>query len=142
MADPTTISGSLMFLQHSDTPGGTRDKAVCITDVSYDGSRNVNSDETHCGVLKSTGPASHTFTMSAVVDTAPDADEASYNDYQTLFVNNTKKYWHLTDADETVYHGGYGWITALGQQNTTGQTAKFTLTVEIDGDLDTTATSS
>ncbi len=75
--------------------------------------------------------------MNAVVDTAPDATEASYNDYQTLYANNTKKYWHLTDSTETVYHGGYGWISALGQQNTSGQTAKFTMTIEIEGDIDT-----
>lgn len=138
MADPTTISGSVMFIEYSDTPGGAKKSAVCQSEGSFDGSRNVVSDETNCGVLKQLGPQNNRMTLNAVVDTAPDANEASYNDYQTLYANNTKKYWHLTDAANDIYHGGYGWISALGQQNTSGQTSKFTMTIEIDGDIDTT----
>jgi len=55
-----------------------------------------------------------------------------------LYQNNTQKYWHLTDSNNDLYHGGYGWISALGQQNVSGQTAKFTMTIEIDGDIDIT----
>jgi hypothetical protein len=84
------------------------------------------------------GPANNRFTLNAVVDLAPDAGEASYNDYQALYQNNTQKYWHLTDSNNDLYHGGYGWIAALGQQNVSGQTAKFTMTIEIDGDIDIT----
>lgn len=136
MADPTTINGSLMFISYSDTPGGTKKSAVCQSEGSFDGSRNVVSDETNCGVLKSLGPQNNRFTLNAVVDIAPDASEASYAEFQALYANNTKKYWHLTDAGENIYQGGYGWISALGQQNTSGQTSKFTLTIEIDGDID------
>lgn len=138
MADPTTISGSVMFIEYSDTPGGAKKSAVCQSEGSFDGSRNVVSDETNCGVLKQLGPQNNRMTLNAVVDVAPDANEASYNDYQTLYANNTKKYWHLTDSANDIYHGGYGWISALGQQNTSGQTSKFTMTIEIDGDIDTT----
>lgn len=138
MAAPTTISGSLMFIEYSDTPGGAKKSAVCQSEGSFDGSRNVVSDETNCGVLKSMGPANNRFTLNAVVDLAPDAGEASYNDYQALYQNNTQKYWHLTDSNNDLYHGGYGWISALGQQNVSGQTAKFTMTIEIDGDIDIT----
>lgn len=138
MADPTTISGSVMFIEYSDTPGGAKKSAVCQSEGSFDGSRNVVSDETNCGVLKSLGPQNNRLTLNAVVDTAPDATEASYNDFQTLYANNTKKYWHLTDSNNDIYHGGYGWISALGQQNVSGQTSKFTMTIEIDGDIDTT----
>lgn len=138
MADPTTISGSVMFIEYSDNPAGSKKSAVCQSEGSFDGSRNVVSDETNCGVLKSLGPQNNRFTLNAVVDTVPDAGEASYNDFQTLYANNTKKYWHLTDSNNDIYHGGYGWIAALGQQNVSGQTAKFTMTIEIDGDIDTT----
>jgi len=138
MAAPTTISGSLMFIEYSDTPSGAKKSAVCQSEGSFDGSRNVVSDETNCGVLKSMGPANNRFTLNAVVDLAPDAGEASYNDFQALYQNNTQKYWHLTDSNNDLYHGGYGWISALGQQNVSGQTAKFTMTIEIDGDIDIT----
>lgn len=138
MAAPTTISGSVMFIEYSDTPSGAKKSAVCQSEGSFDGSRNVVSDETNCGVLKSMGPANNRFTLNAVVDVAPDAGEASYNDFQALYQNNTQKYWHLTDSNNDIYHGGYGWIAALGQQNTSGQTAKFTMTIEIDGDIDIT----
>jgi len=138
MSAPTTISGSVMFIEYSDTPGSTKKSAVCQSEGSFDGSRNVVSDETNCGVLKSMGPANNRFTLNAVVDVDPDANEASYNEFQALYQNNTKKYWHLTDSANDIYNGGYGWIAALGQQNTSGQTAKFTMTIEIDGDIDIT----
>ncbi len=35
--------------------------------------------------LKVLGPQNNRFTLNAVVDTIPDATEASYNDFQTLF---------------------------------------------------------
>ncbi len=138
MADPTTISGSVMYISYSDTPGGTRKTAVCQSQGDFSGTTDVTSDQTNCGVLKAVGNSNNQFTLNAVVDTVPDADEASYNDFQTIYVNKTKKYWHLTDADETVYHGGYGWITSLGQQNASGQTAKLKRTIDIDGKIDTT----
>ena len=141
MADPTTVSGSLMFISYSDTPGGTRKSAVCQSQGDFTGSTDVNSDQTNCGVLKAVGNSNNQFSLNAVVDMAPDADEASYNDFQTLYAAKTKKYWHLSNADDSLYHGGYGWITALGQQNASGQTAKFTMTIDIDGDLDIVASS-
>ena len=89
MADPTTISGSVMFIEYSDTPSGAKKSAVCQSEGSFDGSRNVVSDETNCGTLKTLGPQNNRFTLNAVVDTAPDATEASFNDFQTR--KNNKK---------------------------------------------------
>ena len=88
MADATTISGSVMFIEYSDTPSGARKSAVCQSEGSFDGSRNVVSDETNCGTLKVLGPQNNRFTLNAVVDTVPDANEASYNDFQTLYLLN------------------------------------------------------
>lgn len=137
MADPTTVQANTMFIEYSDTPGGTRKSAVCQSQGDFTGSTDVTSEQTNCGVLKAVGNSNNQFSLNAVVDIDPDADEASYNDFQTLYVNKTKKYWHLTNATEDIYHGGYGWITALGQQNASGETAKFTMTIDIDGDIDT-----
>jgi len=47
MADATTISGSVMFIEYSDTPSGAKKSAVCQSEGSFDGSRNVVSDETN-----------------------------------------------------------------------------------------------
>lgn len=142
MADPTTISGKLMFLYYRDAPGSAASQLVCLQDANYNGSRNLISDETNCGVLKDTGQASHQFTGTAVVDTVPDAGEASYLDLQTLFLNDTQKYWELSDENDVIFHGGYGKITQLGNQNSAaGGASKFTLTVEVTGTLDVTPTS-
>lgn len=141
MADPTTLLASTMFIQYSDTPGDTRKSAVCLSQADFSGSATINSDETHCGILKGIGNSNNTFTGTAVVDMVPDVDEASYEDFKTLYAAKTKKYWHLTNADDSNYHGGYGWISALGNQNASGQTSKFTFTIDIDGDIDTVATS-
>lgn len=131
----TTLQGSTMFIEYANdnTLAGAK-VAVCQTEGSFDGSRNVVSDETNCGVLKSMGPANNRLTLNAVVDLTPDANEASFNDFLTLYNDNTKKFWALTD-DDNVMIAGYGWIASLGQQNTSGQTGKFTMTIEIDGDL-------
>ena len=137
----TTIEANTMFIQVSDTPGGTRKSAVCLTQADFSGTLGVNSDETHCGVLKAPGSSNNNFTGAAVVNTTPEADELSYEDFKTIYAPKTKKYWHLTNADDSNYHGGYGWISALGNQNASGQTSKFTFTVDIDGDIDTVATS-
>ncbi len=131
----TTLQGSTMFIEYANDNTLTGAKvAVCQTEGSFDGSRNVVSDETNCGVLKSMGPANNRLTLNAVVDLTPDANEASFNDFLTLYNDNTKKFWALTD-DDNVMISGYGWIASLGQQNTSGQTGKFTMTIEIDGDL-------
>jgi hypothetical protein len=95
MADPTTLLASTMFLQYSDTPGGTRKSAVCLSQADFSGSATINSDETHCGILKGIGNSNNTFTGTAVVDMVPDADEASYEDLKAIYVAKTKKYWHL-----------------------------------------------
>ena len=141
MADPTTIQASTMFIEYSDTPGGSRKSAVCLTQADFSGTTAVNSDETHCGVLKAVGSSNNQFSGTAVVDAVPDVTEASYEDFKTIYAAKTKKYWHLTNSNDSNYHGGYGWITALGNQNASGQTSKFTFTIDIDGDLDTEATS-
>ena len=132
---PSTISGSTMFITFADDNAGTNEKsAICQSEGSFDGSRNVVSDETNCGVLKSLGPQNNRLTLNAVVDINPSSGQASFNDFLTLYENNTKKYWALTDSTN-IYIEGDGWISAIGQQNTSGQTAKFTVTIEIDGDL-------
>ena len=91
MADPITLQGSTMFIQYSDTPGGTRKSAVCLSQADFSGSSTINSDETHCGILKGIGNSNNTFTGTAVVDMVPDADEASYEDFKTLYAAKTKK---------------------------------------------------
>ena len=132
----TTILANTVFLEYSDTPTGTRSTAVCLTQVDFTGSTSIQSTETHCGVLKGVGNSNNQFTASAVVDTTPDAGEASYDEFKALYAAKTKKYWHLANGDDSHYHGGYGWITALGNQNASGDTSKFTLTIEIDGNID------
>lgn len=132
----TTILANTVFLEYSDTPTGTRSSAVCLTQVDFTGSTAVQSTETHCGVLKGVGNSNNQFSASAVVDATPDAGEVSYNDLKEIYANKTKKYWHLANGDDSHYHGGYGWITALGNQNTSGDVSKFTLTIEIDGTMD------
>lgn len=132
----TTVNGSTMFISYSDDDTYANQKtAVCQSEGSFDGSRNVVSDETNCGILKSLGPQNNRLTLNAVVSTTPGATEASFNEFQALYAANTKKFWSLSDSTD-IYSEGYGWISAIGQQNTSGQTAKFTVTIELDGDVE------
>lgn len=140
--EPTTVSGKLMFLWYSDTEASDDSQLVCMIESNYSGTRNEITDETNCGSLSDTGAAKHQLTGTLVIDTAPDSGEVSYAALQTLFVNDTTKYWMLRDEDNTIFHGGLGKISQLGQQNSaSGGFAKATVTISLSGALDTTSQS-
>jgi len=67
MADATTISGSVMFIEYSDSPSSAKKSAVCQSEGSFDGSRNVVSDETNCGTLKVLGPQNNRLRLPTMI---------------------------------------------------------------------------
>lgn len=137
----STLQASTMFLQYGDTPAGPFKTVVCLSQADFSGSATINSDETHCGILKGIGNSNNTFTGTLVLETVPTVDEGSYEELKTIYAGKLKKYWQLTNDDDSNYHGGYGWLSALGNQNASGQTSKATFTVDIDGDIDIVPTS-
>ena len=52
---------------------------VCKQSASLDGSRNVSTEESDCGVFKSFGPSNYKLNFSGLVDIAPDADLLQYD---------------------------------------------------------------
>jgi len=139
MAAPTTVDSSLVLFSYSTDSGVTYKTVVCESDSNIEGSRNVVTDETKCGILKYPGPANFRVTFNGVVDSVPDATEASYTEIQAIFAANTKVYAKYTNVGTEPYHQGQGWFTRLGNQNAASGTSKFSFDFEFDGDVDVTA---
>lgn len=135
----TNVDAATMLLSYSVTDVDANYKSVvCESDSNIDGTMNVITDETKCGVLKGTGPIDWKASGTALVNTTPEADEGSYNEIQTLFLAKTLLYFKYTNVDESIYHKGRGWFTALGNQNASSGSSKFTWSVEINGDIENT----
>ena len=137
MADRTTVDASTVVISFADAPGGAYKSLVCETDSSVDLSRNETSEETKCGVLKELGPQNNKFSGNIVVVTDEDTDEASHADLLHLYTTKAKKYWTWTNTAGDVFVGGYGWVTSYSPQAPASGTVKASITIIIDGDIDT-----
>lgn len=134
----TTVSADIMLFSYSlNGPLGTFFTIVCEADSNYEGTVEFTRDVTKCGVLKNPGPMDNRITLNGTVNVTPEADEASYNEIQALAVAKTKVWARYTDVDEQIFHSGTGWFGTIGNQNTAGQTSKFSFTFEFDGDIST-----
>lgn len=141
MADRATVDASTVVLGYADTPSGTFKYLVCESDSNVDMSRNETTDETKCGVLKELGQQNNKFSGNIVVVTDEDTDEASHADLLALYAAKTKKYWTWTNTANDVFIGGYGWVSSYNPSAPASGTVKASLTITIDGDIDTTPTS-
>ena len=141
MADRATVDASTVVLGYADSPSGTFKYLVCESDSNVDMSRNETSDETKCGVLKELGPQNNKFSGNIVVVTDEDTNEASHADLLTLYTTKAKKYWTWTNTAGDVFIGGYGWVSSYNPSAPASGTVKASLTVTIDGDIDTAPTS-
>lgn len=138
----TTVNADTMLFFYSlNGEMGTRKAIVCEADSSYEGTVEFSRDVTKCGILKSPGAMDNRINLTGVVNIDPAADEASYNEVQALAVQKTKVWAWYTNEDETIYHYGTGWFGTIGNQNTAGNTSKFSFTFEFDGDISTNGAS-
>lgn len=141
MADRATVDASTVVLGYADSPSGTFKYLVCESDSNVDMSRNETTEETKCGVLKELGPQNNKFSGNIVVVTDEDTDEASHADLLTLYTTKAKKYWTWTNTAGDVFIGGYGWVSSYNPSAPASGTVKASLTITIDGDIDTAPTS-
>lgn len=141
MADRTTVDASVVVIGYADTPAGTFKYLVCEQDSNVDLSRNEISEETKCGVLKELGPQNNKFSGNIVVVTDQTATEASHEELLGLYAAKTKKYFTWSNTANDVFIGGYGWISSYNPSAPASGTVKASVTITIDGDIDTAPTS-
>jgi hypothetical protein len=109
---------------------------VCAEDSTLDGSTEVNSRDTKCGVLKSFGNTSWTLTGSAVANTTPTVGEMSADEVLTVFQDSTEVLFKLEDAAGGIYRQGRGTFSAYSESHPSADLVAFDFTLEVDGDID------
>jgi hypothetical protein len=141
MADRATVDASLVVLGYADAANGTFKDVVCEQDSNVSMQRNEVSETTKCGTLKDLGPQNVSFSGNIVVVTDQANDEASHDELVALFTGKTKKYWRWTDVSNSVFVGGWGWVSQYNPSAASEGTVKASITITIDGDIDTQPTS-
>jgi hypothetical protein len=131
------IQGDLVGLFISTDGGTTKLEVVCAENSGVDGSRDVNSKRTKCGVIKGFGPASWTMTGSGVANTTPGTGKASAQTLIAAFQNETPLSIYLIHAvdDALYYREGAGQLSRYTETANTGDTVNFDFTFDIAGNL-------
>ena len=114
---------------------------VCGEDVGLDGSKDVTTRRTKCGVLKTAGDASWTMTGSGVANHTPGGTELSADELVAVMQGDTDvavRMVHATD-DALYYRQGRGIMTAYSENATESDPVAFDFTIELSGDLVITA---
>lgn len=137
-----TLDGGLVLLYYGDTDDIDEAKSiVCETDSGFDGSRTTNAVDTKCGILKSLGRQNNKISGNGVTNIDPGPMEGSFADLLELYRLGTKQFIWYRDTDDNIFISGEGWFNQVGNQNKSGDLSTFSYTLEIDGDIGTTAES-
>lgn len=137
-----TLDGGLVLLYYGDTDDIDEAKSiVCETDSGFDGSRTTNAVDTKCGILKSLGRQNNKISGNGLTNIEPGPMEGSFQELLELYRLGTKQFFWYRDVDDHVFISGEGWFNNIGNQNKSGESSSFSYTLEIDGDISTTAES-
>lgn len=114
---------------------------VCGQDTGLDGSKNITTLETKCGTLKTAGPANWQLTGSGVANSEPGTNELSADELIGIMQGDTQVLVKLVHATDTAlyYRQGTGTMTAYSESGSVSDSITFDFTIEIDGNLDTSA---
>lgn len=131
-----------------DVTGGTSFKTlVCVSSASADGSADVSTEQTDCGILTSVSDPQFTVTADAICETAPTGDQVSYNSLLTAFVNKTLVNVRVqnpvvsgSSIGAAYYHQFKARITGLSlNKSSSAAYVSFNVTLASDGAIDITA---
>ena len=117
-------------------------EVVCSENSGLDGSADVNTKRTKCGVIKGVGPMAWTFTGSGAFNSIPGGSAMSAQELVTAAQDQTPilvKLAHATDA--TIYYRqGQGIISSYSETANSGDVVSYDFTIDIEGDLDVLST--
>lgn len=116
---------------------------ICGQDASLDGSKDVTTTKTKCGVIKTASDPSWSFSGSGILNHTPGAGELSADELIAILQGDTDvlvKLEYATD-DSLYYREGQGVMTAYGEASNTDDPVSFTYTIEVSGDLTLAAAS-
>jgi len=110
---------------------------VCGTDIGLDGSKDVTTTRTKCGVIKSAGDTSWTITGSGVANHTPLTGEVSADELIAVMQGTTDVLVRYQDdtTPANMYRGGQGIMTAYSENAGTDDPVVFDFTIELNGAL-------
>lgn len=116
-------------------------EVICATDTGLSGDTDISTVDTKCGLKKSPGSTNWTMNVSGVADLAPGGSQMSANDLITLAQNGTRFLVKVADTGgtPTYYRQGEAFFSSYNETANNGESVSFDATLEIDGDVDTTA---
>ena len=130
-----------------DVTGGTNYKTlVCVQSSTVDGSADVTTEQTDCGVLTSVADPVYTVSADALCETSPSVSQVSYKDLQTAFINKTLVSVRVQSPVVTgsslgaaYYHQFAARITSLPLSKASSAAyIAFSITLQSDGVIDVT----
>lgn len=131
-----TVDASTVLLGYADTPADPFKDIVCEADSNANLDRNIISETTKCGTVKTPGQQNNTFSGNFTVVTDQASDEASHDEIMDIYMRGVKKYWRWTNVAGDVFVGGYGYVKTYNPQAPSEGAVTASITVEIDGDID------
>lgn len=116
---------------------------VCGQDANLDGSKDVTTTKTKCGVIKTASDPSWSFSGSGILNHTPGAAELSSDELIEILQGDTDVLVKLEYAtDDTLYYReGQGVMTAYSETSDTDNPVSFDYTIEVSGDLTLVAAS-
>lgn len=127
--------------------GGTVYKTlVCVSTGSLDGSADITTEDTDCGLFTSPGNVSYTLTADAICESSPTATQITYQDLLTPFNNKTQIKVRVqspvlgAQAIGTVYYHQFSaYVSALNLSKPSASGyISFSVTLVSDGAIDIT----
>ena len=130
-----------------DVAGGSSYKSlVCLQSATVDGSADVTTEQTDCGVLTSVADPVYTVSADALCESAPSVSQVSYKDLLTAFNNKTLVSVRVqnpvvagSSLGTAYYHHFHARITSLSLSKTSSASyIAFSITLQSDGAIDVT----
>lgn len=130
-----------------DVAGGVSFKSlVCLQSSTVDGSADVTTEQTDCGVLTSVASPVYTVSADALCETAPTVSQVSYKDLLTAFNNKTLVNVRVQNPVVTgsslgtaYYHQFFARITSLSLGKASSAAyISFSVQLQSDGAIDIT----
>src|SRR5690606_23680754 len=133
MSNGTSMSGKDLLWRIKRSGDSDYLLVACRVDMTFTLTRNVTPEETKCGVSKAFGPLDGNATINgeARFDIDPGDNAISYNELQTLLVNDTAFSSRISDTNNNVYIEGDSKLAQLElTSDATGASVKFSANLE------------
>lgn len=138
----STIQGSQVPLRISTDAGVSYNKVVCLKMWSWNGTTQTSKENTQCGQFTAVGPNGWNITAQLLVNKTPGAGEISHQELKNAWNNQTRIGVRMEVPDQgqasaggQLHEEGFGYITSIKEDATSGNLVTMDVTIEGDGNM-------